>query len=705
MKCMPCAPEAEPPAARLHERARQATVGNVGRAHTYAFLFHALMSFAWIGPAGSLELGGVVVPPTYSWLATILPQAWCSFYTLALYAISSYLLARVIEAVASRYFKRRTHVNVPFDEVDDEDSETEVEAIIESDSDSSERELPADAHVARSAATQPPAASAQPSPVNAEHHVDTDYFTDTSEDDEVTPHIVLEDNDGSIPTARPHASAGSTSDDSTSDVRAPPALRQRLRRSPPRRRLEVPPWDVMLRDGRAPFSSTFMRRNFGIDTNEPFTRAFHANANAFRLNEHHRRGRYQVGYALAISMLKFICLFTFLGSCESVTCTTCYDQIPGCEGGDTCLLHNTPMANVAIVAGGAGIITLRNLLPLKFLRECTRSVLDCLKMVANRPAIGTPIDLSAPAMTVDQLIEAVQTGRATPGEAVRETMTRVGGAGTQIELARLNALTNLLTNMEKSSGGAGAPGVTSRGGSALGSYSLVWALAGKITRQSLSVGIAGISEGTSAEVSSPAAQIVKLNIIRPTGMTEFSDMITIWLMICHATGLGNVLVLGEFLRDVVYDTMLKHGHSWQVAHELFLVYLEAVETSSDDAVNIRTVFVNGSQDTYLKRATDSASVEFKGVPLKPGVNKSLPTVSDGEIKWNGNYNRKATTPCFSFNMGTPHPSRSLDEKGTCKHNHVCDHWVSDKGPRGTCGGKHPRSRCDNPNKCDKQVTK
>ena len=36
-------------------------------------------------------------------------------------------------------------------------------------------------------------------------------------------------------------------------------------------------------------------------------------------------------------------------------------------------------------------------------------------------------------------------------------------------------------------------------------------------------------------------------------------------------------------------------------------------------------------------------------------------------------------------------------------NHICDHYVTDKGPKGQCGGKHPRIKCNNPNKCDKPV--
>ena len=36
-----------------------------------------------------------------------------------------------------------------------------------------------------------------------------------------------------------------------------------------------------------------------------------------------------------------------------------------------------------------------------------------------------------------------------------------------------------------------------------------------------------------------------------------------------------------------------------------------------------------------------------------------------------------------------------------KYDHVCDQWVTDKGPKGRClSAKHKRGECDNPNKCD-----
>ena len=55
-----------------------------------------------------------------------------------------------------------------------------------------------------------------------------------------------------------------------------------------------------------------------------------------------------------------------------------------------------------------------------------------------------------------------------------------------------------------------------------------------------------------------------------------------------------------------------------------------------------------------------------------------------------------------FNLGkTTHPKSALKPDGTCKFDHVCDHFVTGKGKGGKCGGPHARTECTNPGKCDK----
>ena len=47
--------------------------------------------------------------------------------------------------------------------------------------------------------------------------------------------------------------------------------------------------------------------------------------------------------------LQFVVFFALFARGNAVTCTTCYDQIEGCTGGATCLLHTQPQTNMLIV--------------------------------------------------------------------------------------------------------------------------------------------------------------------------------------------------------------------------------------------------------------------------------------------------------------------------------------------------------------------
>ena len=74
--------------------------------------------------------------------------------------------------------------------------------------------------------------------------------------------------------------------------------------------------------------------------------------------------------------------------------------------------------------------------------------------------------------------------------------------------------------------------------------------------------------------------------------------------------------------------------------------------------------------------------------------------------YNGNFTNSAKYSCKFYNSGGDHPTSAeyLHPDGRCKGNHVCDHWVSDKGPKGICrSDKHSRANCDNPAKCDAPV--
>ena len=182
-------------------------------------------------------------------------------------------------------------------------------------------------------------------------------------------------------------------------------------------------------------------------------------------------------------------------------------------------------------------------------------------------------------------------------------------------------------------------------------------------------------------------------------------MLSVWQMICQAVSVANALATGAFVELVVHEQIEKHGLSWQQAHELFLVYLEAVETApAGSTLTIANVYGSGGQDMYRERAIQRAKELFpKGNEREgEGIFRGDKCVYIGQTS--------GAKPCHTFNLGKSndqHPASALDDTGRCKFSHRCDQWVTEQ-PDGTKGGicgswKHPRARCDNPKKSAKKV--
>ena len=147
----------------------------------------------------------------------------------------------------------------------------------------------------------------------------------------------------------------------------------------------------------------------------------------------------------------------------------------------------------------------------------------------------------------------------------------------------------------------------------------------------------------------------------------------------------------HFFRVVAYDTMLRDKLSWQISHELVLVYFEDMDNST--TLNFGNIIDNGGQDSRLSRAKVRAEEHFKGDGGK-GIfrddegNKQL-------IKFNGNDSKNATQCCVSWNLGNEHPQKALFANGKCRYKHACDRYISDDGKQ--CGSTdHKRAGCTHP---------
>ena len=410
------------------------------------------------------------------------------------------------------------------------------------------------------------------------------------------------------------------------------------------------------------------------------------------------------GYGIPInrylwaSFILLICLPTT----AAVTCRTCFDQIQGCTGGDDCPFVATTTQNGLLLGGLAAAtataIVARDVFPLRFTRVLTRGVLDSLLIIGRRPPPGTAVDVSA--LTNVELTDPVQTSGVEIEALVDEVTKRLGSATSNIEIQRLNSISTALGHKIKLGRGAdGALAVGDGTEELVGVFRYCAMLAGKVVRTRLSQ-VATVITPPQGDAQVKAVPPEKL--VKPKTMAEFADILVTWTMLLSGLGLASILVSGAFLREVVFDTIADGTLPWEGAYELWLVYLEEVERTAGDDVNLSNVYNRGAQDTMIKRAMERLPNAGKRI-FRPGGGGGDGD-GDEEPKWNGSFNQKSTATCLTFNLGKKqHPANCLNERGGCKFNHACDAYVSDQGKGGRCGSvKHGRHNCDNPAKVSKE---
>ena len=410
------------------------------------------------------------------------------------------------------------------------------------------------------------------------------------------------------------------------------------------------------------------------------------------------------GYGIPInrylwtSFILLICVPTT----AAVACRTCFDQIQGCTGGDDCPFVATTTQNGLLLGGLAAAtataIVARDVFPLRFTRVLTRGVLDSLLIIGRRPPPGTAVDVSA--LTNVELTDPGRTSGVELEALLDEVTKRLGAATSNIELQRLNSISTAIGhNIKLGRGADGAIAVGDGTEELVGVFRYCAMLAGKVVRTRLSQ-VATVITPPQGDAQVKAVPPEKL--VKPKSMAEFADILVTWTMLLSGLGLASILVSGAFLREVVFDTIADGTLPWEGAYELWLVYLEEVERTAGDDVNLSNVYNRGAQDTMIKRAMERLPNAGKRI-FRPGGGGGDGD-GDEEPKWNGSFNQKSTATCLTFNLGKKqHPANCLNERGGCKFNHACDAYVSDQGKGGRCGSvKHGRHNCDNPAKVSKE---
>ena len=386
-------------------------------------------------------------------------------------------------------------------------------------------------------------------------------------------------------------------------------------------------------------------------------------------------------------------------------CLSCNGNVPNCPGDATCPMAIALATNLVVMAGGAAaankVLDMGSggtpILPLPWLQILRPSVLDALVAVARRAPVGTPQAIRD--MSVKEILDALIAGSTSHMDARLELARRVTDPATTA--AEKNQIKTVCEVLPKASAEEESRASKSNKMGNAGALQYVYALAMRIVRylaDPTRVSIAGGSSETQG-TSSTAATLAAIELKRPKSLNDFLHSLTIWQSVLSAVGLASAAVLGPFLSDVVHVPMADHG--WEVALEHFLLYLQKIDSGCGWA--LATATSQGSQDTFLNKAIKAAPTPKDPPPSRqPGADPSGGKSEGAKAKFNGKSSSDPNArPCAAYNTGSEH--RRLNPDGSCPFRHVCDQWVSNKGPGGKCLMAHARMACTNAAKVSDKV--
>lgn len=407
---------------------------------------------------------------------------------------------------------------------------------------------------------------------------------------------------------------------------------------------------------------------------------------------------------------------------EGAPCPTCKGAVEGCDG-SACPWLNVVADNGRAIATTAiavtSVLTLKPLLPDGLLLAFPRIALDALLTLSKMPTRGVPIDLSSSDLDIPKLKLYWSAGRVSRAEVSRgidiitERVYSMAGDAGVLERAKLQMMLKSLEIAMKDE----ASSADLEGGYR---HYILSRISHFVLKIDASSAIRSVTDRASTAALS-GSNLVGILMFPPPEIANLvvPQMVHLYCLFVHALGFENILGLGLFVNRVVYDPVLKLGYTWLFALELLLVYLKALDGSS--VLNMTTIWESGSQDTYLNKAKSEFRLRWGdramffrthgGSPSATSLVSDDPSLdvpgtgwAKSTRKWNGEYNQDPKAkPCVCHNLHKDHTVKSLREDGSCKFAHVCDHYVTDKGPGGRCGSKkHTRDKCDNPAKGPKQ---
>ena len=396
-----------------------------------------------------------------------------------------------------------------------------------------------------------------------------------------------------------------------------------------------------------------------------------------------------------LSCVLFI-LCTKFDGCLAV-CPHCHGHFSSCqfdEAGGSCPTVSVVVANGAAVLAGQGALSLSEIIPCRYLKMFTRSALDTMLAIAKRPEPGKTFEITADTSGM-KILNAINLGMVSLQGAVMKIAELIEEATEEAQLSKLRSRLECLKVIKTDKFAVATSSVSD-----VGMFSFIW---GKVSEfvmkrvMQVHLGAAAIVGSIDSETGDGTMSLsIRSTIHRPSKMEEFSEMINLFIMFCTGMGVMSALVTSDFFEHAVYDTIRMRGRPWQLAHELMLIMFRRVEDSGGK-LTLKNIVEESHLGTLLEEAEVNRTAYFR-----EGEGTSRDHAKG--VEWNNKFSSTSIRCCPAYNKNVPHTPDLLCGDGTCRFNHVCNHFVSDKGPRGQCRGAHRAPNCDNPNKCDTPVS-
>jgi hypothetical protein len=366
----------------------------------------------------------------------------------------------------------------------------------------------------------------------------------------------------------------------------------------------------------------------------------------------------------------------------------CNGQFPHRQAAGCCPLQIT-IANRVVVAGAnTRTATAAGVLPSVLQDSFATADISFLNIVDH--SRDHTFDLAG--ATPGELMTAVRSGVVQAGDAMGDLAGRIAGE-TPDNQRTINNIMSAMESLVK------IGHIATATADCQGNMLRLWAIACKKTKLLGRPIIVLEGDQLAAELVAEGKKS-RLSVERLTTEQLFDSCIYQWTLYAHVLGVMPMELSAMFVFEAVYVLRLRHGESFWVAQEYLIACLDNLDRQRCKVADVAN-FDRGVMLADATRFADHFSSAFGeasgAVPLANAGTGNKPP-------WNnqcqpGN-SRANCCPYYNRNKAHDNP-KHLDSTGKCIFRHLCNHWVTDKGPSGRClATDHGWHNCSNASKCD-----